>query len=716
MEAAEVSAEPVAPPAEDIERLGTKWMERIHAAKTREKDFCDDAEAAEKAYACDTSATKGTIYDFNLHFSNVETIVPAIYNSTPVPDIRRRFVEAIGEEPQPPAPPQMAGPRGPMPGAPQPGMPPQIPANAMPPRPGMGAMPGPQMPAPAAPPNPMMAMQALLQQQAAMQAIEEWKRKKQADKDAKDFGDMLERAIAGQIDDNRLDKEIEQSATDAFNAGRGLCRIRLFVEDDMGQPRERLGYEAVSWRDFRMGPAARWEHVGWIAFRHTMSRENVEQFTDEELASKGWPAIPTSDQGDDDDICIWEVWDKSKRRVIFIREHDSRIIKIEDDPLRLKDFFPMGEPVQPIRLTGKMTPVVPFSIYRKLLDEIDTTTKRITKIIKGMKVRGAFIGGGGDIASVSQADDWEVVPLTDMEQLSQVGGGFEKAISWWPIEQAIKVVIQLSDHREKVKQQIFELTGISDIIRGQSKATETARAQEIKTQWGALRIQKMQKLIERQVRDLFCLSAEVICTHFSEETLHAMTGIRMTDGMRALMQRPVYAAYRIDVESDSTVRADMTRAKGEMAEFLNGTANFFRTVGPLAKEQPQIAEPMAEVYASFARVFRLGKQAEDAVERMAEMARKAAKQRQSDPQNEIEKQRLMQEAKDAQAKVQIELENLKLTNKKLDAEAQIAAVTLKIKQEELELKKRQQVIDTIHDEQEIQIERSQARPVAIGQM
>lgn len=90
---------------------GNKWLQRISSAETREDDWRKDAEAAEKTYACDPKAKNGKLYDFNILHSNVETIVPAIYNSTPVPDVRPRFVTAIGPAPQPPAPPQQ--PQGP---------------------------------------------------------------------------------------------------------------------------------------------------------------------------------------------------------------------------------------------------------------------------------------------------------------------------------------------------------------------------------------------------------------------------------------------------------------------------------------------------------------------------------------------------------------------------------------------------------------------------
>ena len=163
---------------------GGKWMERIRAAEKREDRWRKDAEAAEKAYACDTEGKHGKLYDFNILHSNVETIVPAIYNSTPVPDIRRRFIEAVGEPPVPPQPDQ-----------------------------------------PGAQPDPRALMQFQQEQQAYMA-------KQQADTDAKSLGDMLERVITVQIDDNRLDKEVEREAQDTCVAGRGFLRHRQEDGDD----------------------------------------------------------------------------------------------------------------------------------------------------------------------------------------------------------------------------------------------------------------------------------------------------------------------------------------------------------------------------------------------------------------------------------------------------------------------------------------------------
>ena len=72
------------------------WLRKIKRAQDDEKDWRDDARDAIAIYEADE--TKNIA--FNILHANVETMIPAVYNSTPVPDVRRRFgdKDPIGKE------------------------------------------------------------------------------------------------------------------------------------------------------------------------------------------------------------------------------------------------------------------------------------------------------------------------------------------------------------------------------------------------------------------------------------------------------------------------------------------------------------------------------------------------------------------------------------------------------------------------------------------
>ena len=646
--------------------LGNKWLGRIRTAQKRDDAWIKNAEEAEKAYSVDPKGN-GKVYDFNILHSNVETIVPAVFNSTPVPDIRDRF--------------------------------------------------------------------------------------RDGDEVAKSVADVFERVISTQIDDNRLDAEIEAAAQDAFLAGRGIVRIRFDADvqevpgeayrDEItgdlieGEPQqvvtgETVAFEVVSWRDYVEGPAKRFEDVQWVAFQHLIPEESLAEIEDEDMivAQKEATDAPAVGDEEEDDIVVWEIWNKGAKEVLFIKELDGTIINRKEDPLGLEGFFPISKPVQPITLSGKRTPICPFTVYKRLADELDRTTKRINAITDGLKVRGWVVGSAEDVAQLADAGDNELVPISGFEGLAATGG-IDKAIVWWPIDKAIQVLRELYTSREQTKQSIYEITGISDIVRGASKAQETLGAQEIKSQWGSLRIKKLQRLIERQVRDLFVMSTELISSRFSVETMQEMTGTQITPEMEQLIKDPLQR-YRVDVESDSTIRADMSRVKGELSELLQGTAQYFSTMGPLIEQAPEMAEPAADIYACFARLFNLGQQGEAAIEKMVQLGKGAAQQPKPNP-GAAEAEAIMQaeQAKldieiksrkadfqlrqqEAESRQAMDAQKMQLEIAKSEIDREIKQVELQIKERELGIKERQQQIDTVAKVAEIQIEQTQQRAAKVG--
>ncbi|ADV12943.1 hypothetical protein [Mesorhizobium ciceri] len=618
---------------------GAKWLNRVEAAGKLEKQWLDDAEKAVKAFTGETASndftpsTLGTTYDFNILYANVETIVPAVINSPPAPDVRRRFAD---EDP--------AG---------------------------------------------------------------------------KDVAEIIERSIKVQVDDSKLQVELEGEAQDAFLAGRGVVRLRFksdIVKDvtdeiaaddasaDIGAPEaggepeggedysspsggtpaasqperlanERIEFEAVSWRDFRHGPAKRWSDCPWLSFRFVVSRENEDTAFDSAMIG-----MQTSDQEkkargeSDNDLTGWEIWCKTSLKVYFV-DDTGVILKTVDDPLGLTNFFPIATPVQPVELTGRLMPVNPFSIYSKLADELDLTTKRINIITNHMKVKGWFSGDAGDIANMLAADDTEFVPIGNAD-IWAANGGLAGAVAFWPVEKFILVLRELYNAREQTKQAIYEITGISDIVRGASKSNETLGAQQIKTQWGSLRIQKMQRMMERGARDLFVMMSEIIPAKFSHETLQQMTGVQIIptqqdltpiqppppppqgaqlppdqlqqyqqatqaaqmaekarraklaqmQSVQQLLTQKLSTMYRIDVESDSTVKADLSRQKAEAAEFLQGAGAYWAAVGPMVQSGELPKEVAVEIFAANSRLFNLGKSVEDVLEKMVTDAKAKAAQ------------------------------------------------------------------------------------------
>ncbi len=605
------------------------WLKAIEAASDEEKTWRATAQDAVNIYRAEDEQHAQT--HFNILHSNVETIIPAIYNSTPSPDIRRRFND-----------------------------------------PGQAA---------------------------------------------KDVADILERGISHSLDAYDFDSGMRSVLWDAYVTGRGVSRVRYVPYLQPGgdpsqatesepaeapategmepaEPGEVVAYEEVrceyvNWRHFRRGPGYTWDDVPWIAFEHFLTREQLRDLApavaeDIQLDCSVETEDPDKGEQPKSDIegraRVWEIWDKEQGKVLFIApSYTQDAIREEDDPLELDGFFPIPRPLIPLVTPGKLVPMCPYEAYKDLAEELNEITRRIQNIVKALRVKGFYATSAQELEAITLAGDNELVPLQGLEAFIQ-GIGLDKMIAWWPIEPAVKALAQLYQQREQVKETIYEVTGLSDILRGSTQASETATAQQIKSQWGSLRIQRMQADVARYARDLFRMKAEIIAKRFAPQTIALMTGVQLTPESEALLRSDVLRSYKIDIESDSTIRADLTRNQQNMSEFVMGTANYIAAVAPAIESGIIPPDLAVEIYTSFSRNFKLGKQVEDALDRAAQSAREQAQQPQQqkpDPKM-IEAQ---QKAELAQQQMQMQAQ---MEAQKLQLEQQKAQAEFGLKQQQLE--------------------------------
>ncbi|MGV2049289.1 hypothetical protein ACQZ48_04320 [Agrobacterium sp. 22-209-1] len=692
--------------------LGAKWIARVEAASKLEKEWLDDAQIATKAYtneekAEDNEKTLGKRYDFNILFSNVETIVPAVINSSPVPDIRRRF-----NDPDPAA--RVVS---------------DILERAISVQIDDSRL---QVELEAAAQDAFLAGRGIVRIKFHGDVVGGEPDKEELE----DAADRTDEATSGAKDESSYGDDSraaeDASSEDGVRSSEPSFDAGGSRDSELSSPErlenERISFEAVSWKDYRHGPSKRWQDRPWDAFRFVISKDDEHDSFDSSLIRSQFDESETKTWTESgEDICGWEIWCKKTKKVYFVSDN-GLMLKVVDDPLGLSNFFPVPTPMQPIEITGRLKPVNPFSIYRKLADQLDTISKRIDVLTKAMKVKGWYSGTEETLKSVIDLEDDEFAPITDGELWSKSAGGIAAAIAFWPIEKFIVALQQLYSAREQTKQAIYEISGISDIVRGASVASETATAQQIKSQWGSLRIQKMQRMMERYARDLFVMMTEIIATRFTFQTLQEMTSIpimptpndtaeqmQQKASVIGLLRGKLATYYRIDVESDSTIRADLTRQKAEVSQFLQGASAYFAAVAPLVQQGALPADAAVEIFASTSRMFNLGKSVEDTLEKMvtdartkADAARKAADTGQGgapqpDP-AQIDAQIKTQAAQQSEARLQAEFDqrmSRELAKAKYeDAKAakdliiaglneQLKQLELQIRQADLQLKQRQ---------------------------
>lgn len=450
------------------------------------------------------------------------------------------------------------------------------------------------------------------------------------------------------------------------------------------QIKERAVVDYVFWQDFRHGEARTWADVPWVARREYLTREEgIERFgekfrqvpmkhepigVDEEARRTG--AIDSLKKA-----VVWEVWDKRTKKALWVADGFPGILDEKDDPYGLEEFFPCPRPLYATQTSDQLIPVPDFSLYQDQANEIDLLTTRIKALTEALRLVGAHDSSAPELARILQAEDNTSIPVQNWAGLSEKGG-LAGVMEWVPLKEVVAALQAAYLARDQAKQVIYEITGISDIIRGATKASETATAQDIKRQFGSLRLQNRQRDVAVFCTEILRLKAQLMCDIYSPETLLAMSGIDGTDDAQyadqaiEMLQSEPLREYQITVAADSLVALDEEQEKAQRMEFLQAVGTYIERAMQAAQAVPEIA-PLALALMMFVvRAFPAAKPVEADFE-----AFQAALQNKP-PQDPNAQANAQQQAEMAKIQAQMQIEQMKLQMQaqadqaKLQADAQ----------------------------------------------
>lgn len=391
---------------------------------------------------------------------------------------------------------------------------------------------------------------------------------------------------------------------------------------------EEIAYQEVScstvpWSQFRWSKAQDWPTVWWVGEIHYLTEDQMRDtfvIAPDVTVPLGFKTDAEED-GDASRCKVTEIWDKRERKHFGIADGMPMLLQFragdgpaDDDPLGLSGFWPYPMPVMANTVAGDVCPVPDYLYYQEQALEMDTLTRRIQKLTAQLKWRGVHDGTFAELANLAAADDGTFLAVENMA--SRFPNGFDTVMAALPLEELQRVLAWLMSAREEVKQTIFEITGISDIVRGATKATETLGAQQLKSQYGSMRISDRQGDVEQFIREIFRIKAEIISEHFEPEVLSMMTGIEVTPEMQAIMKSDVLRGFNIDVESDSTVLADQQMEQDARTRVVQAVTELVSVWAPIIAQAPQLAELAKGLIIFQLGAFKHSRMIEDVVEQV----------------------------------------------------------------------------------------------------
>ena len=475
-----------------------------------------------------------------------------------------------------------------------------------------------------------------------------------------------------------VEGEMERDESQVYNT----------VED----PTERIDaahspIDYVYWADFLHSPARTWDEVWWVARAVYMTKEEgVERFGDVfknvSLTSSNTDMDGknpmTAKMTYDKKAMVYEIWNKRTAKVCWIAKGYPQALDERDDPLGLDEFFPCPKPLMATTTTGSMIPVPDFCEYEDQAQELDNLTQRIYLLTKACKAVGVFNAEFKELARMfSEGVDNKLFPVTAWAAMSEKGG-LKGAIDMMDTSQIIITLRELYSAREQVKQSIYEIMGISDILRGSSKAQETLGAQQLKANFGSLRLKSSQGDVARFATDIFKLKAQVICKFYPPELIVEMSGVMNTpDGqdpqmLQAALQMlsdSTIRDFNIAVEADSLAQIDEQAEKQGAQEAIGAIGAFLREAIPMVTQAPETLPMVSEMLLFLVRRYRAGRSLESAVEKAMKALQdkaEAAQQQPPSPPPEMLQMQAEQQAEQMRMQAQAQTEQMKM-----QAQAQI---------------------------------------------
>lgn len=377
------------------------------------------------------------------------------------------------------------------------------------------------------------------------------RRYKDPDPLGKAVADVSTRTLKYLVDTENADYDsfddlMNPAVIDALVTNRGVTRFKYVAHDEGSYSPECVYGESVRWDKFFHGYARTWKKVPWIGFEWDMSEDEVRKnFPDKPIDFKNLSFSAEADEDGDRSestqelkgvklVKVFEIWDKRSRKVFFFSPcYTKGPLREADDPLELSGFFPIPRPMNFLRRITTLVPIPLYEHYRSQAAELNEITRRLKAIIKAIRFRGAYNAAVDGIDKMLKAEDNELVPVENVQSMPD-GTGMDKLIWTVPTNELATTAQSLYQQREAIKMTIYEITGISDILRGASVASETATAQNIKNQWGTLRLKKMQKEVQRYCREALAIMLEIASKRFEQQTFMKMTGAPyLTAGQKA---------------------------------------------------------------------------------------------------------------------------------------------------------------------------------------
>ena len=174
------------------------------------------------------------------------------------------------------------------------------------------------------------------------------------------------------------------------------------------------------------------------------------------------------------------------------------VLESKDPQYDLVGFFPCPRPAYGTLTNEDLMPVPDPLQYIRLAEELDEISWRIRNLTKALEFKGVYDASAEGLGRLLEpGQDGKMVGVSNFSALvgksAAAGGGLNGVVQFLPMNEVAQTLLNLYQARDQAKQTVYEISGISDIVRGQVDPREKASQSKIKASFATQRLDQRRR-------------------------------------------------------------------------------------------------------------------------------------------------------------------------------------------------------------------------------
>ena len=440
---------------------------------------------------------------------------------------------------------------------------------------------------------------------------------------------VLNRTLISELEMDRLYHKARMAVLDMLLYGRGVLWVRFEQEqsqDEFGNEmtiEQNAPVDYVFRNDFFHTPTAMtWEDVlrrGWVARRVSFTQEEGrerfgEVFDKVPLLNSSQDEFMEDDREEGQERVqekradVFEIWENVSKTRIHIAKGCNEFLDRVDDPFGLEQFYPCAVFYGNTQ-DGTCVPIPDARNYVRIAETMGQVVFRIKTHLDTVRVVGFYDKTDEALASVLNTNEDSVMVGVNGRDMNDLNNKF----GMLPTDRITITMRSLIEVLQFFQEELYRITGISDILMGAVDPNEKYGQSMIKQNAATQRLQGMKESITDGLQLIMRHKANLVANLYDPQVIREKSGFayikeakqtaqddpavleELWKEVLQFLENSKLRDFRVRVETDESIFEDQNERKQKLNELLGAVSNVLAQAVPALQAVPPFATPLLEI-------------------------------------------------------------------------------------------------------------------------